>query len=233
MRSIGLLLVFAGCHQASLDAIDAPVVDTPDAPANALGVIVPWSARPSLPGVLNDRITVSEATFHISHLQIVGDAGPGDERTTRSRYSLSWNSLGPPAPENFPNAPIGVYSKITIEMAPYAFGQSAYTIEGTWLELDDDRDFAASPRKEALKPFRITDFAPLEATMDCDDTLPAGGAAMVPVRLQLLDIIAAIDFERLREDNGTLVLGAGDPQLQAFRAGLARAFVNDQGPPSH
>jgi len=230
MRTIGVLLVFAACNQVDSVGLDAAGDAAPDGEPPAGGVVVPWSARPSLPGALSDRIYISGATFQIAHLQVVGDAGPGDERTTRSDYQIAWGGGGPPAPETFPDAPVGVYSQATIQIGSPGIGQWAYTIDGTWLD-DDDDDVRGSALKEALKPFRIVDYQRIDVTVACDNILAAGGSAMVPIRLALLDVIAGINFDLLFEDpNGVLLLGPGDPQMPALRTRLAHAFVSDRVP---
>lgn len=230
MRTIGILLVFAACNQDGSVHLNVAGDAAPDVEPPGGGVVVPWSARPSLPGALNERIYVSSATFQIAHLQIVGDAGPGDERTTRSAYQIAWAGAGPPEPETFPDAPVGVYSKATIQIGSPGVGVWAYTIDGTWLDDDDDVRGAGLKREE-LKPFRIFDYQRIDATIDCDNVLAAGGSAMVPIRLALLDVLAGINFDALFEDpNGVLLLGPGDPQLPALRMRLAQAFVSDRLP---
>jgi hypothetical protein len=218
MRSLGVLLVLIGCQPADESSVDAPG-DTvpPDGSSTERGVLLSWGAQPSLPGALNDRISVSEATFNIMHLQIVGDAG--DSRTTRSRYSISWSAEGRPEREEFNDAPVGRYSKITIDMRATPGVAYTYTIDGTWTDDDDDDD------EGEVRRFRIQDPLPVTITVDCDRTLAAGGAAMVSIRLALLDALNGVDFRRLDPEDGVYLLRIPNPQLTQFRERLTRAFM--------
>jgi hypothetical protein len=217
MRALGVFLVFAACQSAAVVESDAPG----DTGVSHAGLSVVWSTQPPLPGPLNDRITITEATFQISYLQIVGDAGPGDSRTTRSRYALTWNAVQHPPRDEFPMAPVGVYSRVAIEVRPAPL-TPAYEIKGMWTELEDD-----DRRPAELKPFRIADFQPLSSSFECNDTLPGGGTVTIGIKLDLLDALAGINFDKLDERSGTLELSMpNDPQMMPFRDRLSHAFMS-------
>jgi hypothetical protein len=229
MRSLGALLMFTGCQSVGIVTLDAShdtMAPDPDGPQHNRGVFVAWKAQPSLPGMLTDRIAVSAATFQVSHLQVVGDAGPGDERTTRSRYLVQWSSQGTPALESFPDAPAGVYSKITVDTTAGNLAPYAYEIEGTWRQ----RRAGPGPGDAAddqLRPFRIIDLFALSATLDCDEALAAGGSATLTINVALAEAVGNIDFDRLGSDGDSLVLAPNDPQMPPFRERLRRAFHSD------
>jgi len=212
MRSIGVLLVFAACHSGGAATPDsAPEHDA--APPQALGLVVAWSAKPSLPGAVSAELVVSDATFQISSFELIGDAGPGDERTTRSKYLLTWDSGGGPRHDTFPDAPVGMYSKITVNMASGTLGALAYQIHGTW------RDGGVT------RPFKIEDRFALRATLDCDQMLAAAGSTTIPISVELADAISSVDFKHLVvDDDGVLSLITGNPQLLAFRDRLSKGF---------
>jgi hypothetical protein len=224
MRSLGALLMFTGCQSAGTVVIDASRDTTaadPDGPQHNVGVFVSWKAQPALPGELTDRIAVSAATFQVSHLQVVGDAGPGDERTTHSRYLVTWSSQAAPGIEMFPDAPAGVYSKITVDTMTGNLAPYAYEIEGTW------RQRRPGDADDQLRPFKIVDFQGLSATLDCDEALAAGGSATLTINIALGDAVENINFDQLGRDGGPLVLATGDPQMPGFRDRLRRAFHSD------
>src|SRR6185503_9192221 len=142
MRFLGALMVFAGCHIGGSVSPDAPD-DGPgpgsDGSNSGLGMSVTWHADPALPGMVTSEIVVTEATFQIDHFEVVGDAGV-DGRTTHSRYLLAWDSSHKPGKESFPQAPVGVYSKVNLVMSVGSLSENLYEIRGTWT------DSGASPR---------------------------------------------------------------------------------------
>jgi hypothetical protein len=219
MRYLGALMVFAACHSGGDPARpDAPGDDGgtgSDAAGPAVGMFITWRADPALPGAVTGQIAVTDATFQIDHLQLVGDAGV-DARTTRMKYLLTWNSGDKPSQESFPLAPVGVYSKINLVMSTGSLNENLYEIRGTWT----DPDTGAAPR-----PFRIRDRGgPLSVSVDCDETLPAASWARVGMKLDLRDALERINFKMLAGP-GTEEIELGDgPQLMMFRMRLRQAF---------
>jgi hypothetical protein len=212
MRLLGVLSVLVGCHGAGSVAPDAST--EPDVPPRSQGLTVTWTARPSVPGMLTDKITVTDAVFQLEHLQLVSDAGG----TTHTRLQLAWGGDGMPPNEEFPEAPVAHYQQILLDMRsdarpPFSY---AYQIQGTW---EDDGDSG---------PFRIADPMILEVPVACDVMLPASGAVTVAIRLDLRNALNGINFKNLQMDNnGVRVLSSG-PQLAGVREQLMHhAFVQD------
>jgi hypothetical protein len=209
MRFLGCLILLVGCHIGG-----AVVPDTPDDPGDGsqrgLGIFVDWRAEPSLPGTLTDEITVSEAMFQVDHFQLLADAGS----VTRARYLLTWDAESEPQQDAFPDAPPGVYSKVALVMMGGNLGEDAFRIRGTWRDND------------LTIPFEVSDINQLSISLDCDETLPAGGSASVAIRLDLRDAISGIDFTSLGLDDGVLELKDG-PGLITFRSRLQQAFTLD------
>jgi hypothetical protein len=219
MRFLGALMVFAACHPGGgeMQGVDASHDGTTggsDGSTSTLGMFVTWRANPALPGGITDKITVTEATFQLDHLQIVGDAG-NDARTTRSKYLLTWNSLSRPSQEMFPNAPVGVYSKISLVMMTGTFGENAYEIHGTWTDSN-----------MPAKRFEIRDSGTQSLSIDCDEELPAAGTANLAIKVDLKDALSGINFRLLKDDDGKLELEEGQ-QLLVFRNRLKKAFKLD------
>jgi hypothetical protein len=219
MRFLGALLVFAACHSGGgvspgVDASpDGPPVDT-DAPPSAFGLWVTWRADPALPGDVDSKVTVTDATFHMDRFQVIGDAGI-DARTTRSKYVLAWNAQGKPGQERFPDAPVGVYSKILAVMAPDGPGGYAYEIHGTWMGS------GSQPI-----PFEISDRLMVNLSIDCDEELHAAGSAMLGIEVDLKDALNSVKFQDIMPMNG--VLEVDGPQLLQFRDRLKKAFKLDE-----
>jgi hypothetical protein len=213
MRLIGVLLVVAGCHfeGGTMSPDSATEPDVP--PQGGLGVSLSWNASPALPGPVTDKVTVTDATFELERLQLVSDAG-ADGRTTRSRYQLVWNAAMTPPRESFPDAPVAVYQRISVDLRPDILPPSAYQIQGVWRDEDE------------LKPFRVADPAMLDIPIDCSVSLPAGGSVSIAVKVDLRDALNSIDFRTVPEINGVLLLSGG-PQLGMFRNKLLRSFSSD------
>lgn len=209
MRSIGIFLVLAACNVSSPAAPDAPG-GPGDGPHHGLGMFVSWNASPMLPGTLTDKISVMEATFQLDHFQIVADAGS----VTRTKYLLAWNGNDAPKQDMFPDAPPGVYSKITLSMMGGSFGDDAFEIRGMWQNGGPPKNFV------------IHDDRPLNLSIDCNATLAAAGSATIAIKVDLKDAISKIAFQNLNDEDGVLELKDGK-ELSDFRSRLQDAFELD------
>lgn len=213
MRLLGVLLVLVGCHGAGSVTPDSST--EPDVPPRSQGLTVTWRARPGLPGMISQKITVTEAVFQVEHLQLVSDAS--SDHTTHSRLQLAWDSDRSPSDEVFEDAPGAHYQQILLDMRsdvrpPFSY---TYQIQGTW---QDDGESGQ---------FRIADPMTLDVPIACDVVLPANGSVTVAIRLDLRDALDDIDFKSLPMDDGVRVL-IGGPKLMQLRDELTRhAFVQD------
>lgn len=209
MRWIGVLLMVTGCQFSSMAGSN-----TPDAPGDGhprgLGMFVTWKANPAIPGILSDKITVSDASFQIDHLQVVADAG----NVMRTKYLLAWDQTTTPNTDAFPDAPPGMYSKVTLVMMSGGLGTYAYQIHGAWKD------------NGTTKNFEIRDSAALSIGFDCSEMLAAAGSATIGIRLDLRDALDGIDFRNVDEEDGTLELSDGQ-ELFALRTRLMDAFQLD------
>jgi hypothetical protein len=212
MRLLGVLLVLVGCHGAGSVAPDAST--EPDVPPRMQGMTVTWTARPNVPGILTDKITVTDAVFQLEHLQLVSDAGG----TTHTRLQLAWGLDDRPADEPFPEAPAAHYQQILLDMRSDARPPFSYTyqIQGTWKDDDDSGQF------------RIADPMTLEVPISCDVTLAAKTMATVAIQLDLRNALNAINFKNLPMDNQGVRVLMGGPQLSGLRDQLSHhAFMLD------
>lgn len=200
MRLLGVL-VLVGCHGAGSVTPDASI--EPDVPVRSQGLTVTWRAQPSVPGMITDKITVTDAVFQLQHLQLVSDASSA--QTTQGPLELEWSANGSPSDEVFPDAPVAHYQQILLDMRsdrpPFSY---AYQIQGVWQDDGDSR------------PFQIVDLTILEVPVACDVMLPANGSVTVAVQLDLRNALNGIDFKSLPTDHGMLVLNGG-PQLLDLR----------------
>lgn len=200
MRLLGVL-VLVGCHGGGSVTPDASI--EPDVPARSQGLTVTWRAQPSVPGMITDKITVTDVVFQLQHLQLVSDASSA--QTTQGPLELEWGSGEAPSDAMFPDAPVAHYQQILLDMRsdrpPFSY---AYQIQGMWQDDGDSR------------PFQIVDLTILEVPVACDVMLPASGSVTVAVQLDLRNALNGIDFKSLPTDHGMLVLNGG-PQLLELR----------------
>ena len=218
MRLIGVLLVLVACHDGA-GTVSPDAATEPDGPPRSLGMTVTFNARPDLPGMVTDKVTVTDAVFQLEHLQLLSDAG-ADSRTTKMRFQLEWSDSASPPAQTFPDAPVARYQQILLDMRsdahpPFSY---SYQIQGTWQDEEDGKP----------KPFRIVDSMMLDVLVPCDVALPAGGSGSVAVRIDLRNALDGIDFSKLPPDNtGTLVLASGKPLSDLRNELIQHAFALD------
>lgn len=219
MRLIGVLLLLVACHDPAgsvtppTDSQMPPGVDAPI--AHTLGVFVNWDIRPSLPAQLSGQLTVNEVLLQVQHLQLVSDAG-ADDSTTRSTYQLDWTESMDPPQDTFPDAPVALYQKLLLYVAPPSFQSVAYQISGTWR---DGRPGGGGQQRQ----FVITDQTGFMSSIDCNAMLPAGGSIMTGIQVDLRDALDSINFDSMQPVNGMYVLDGGQ-QLSNVRKQLQKSF---------
>jgi hypothetical protein len=200
--------MFAGCHTGGVVGVDAPDGPGDDA-APQLGITISWRADPPVPGPLTDKITVSDATFQLDHLQVTADSG---STATTKRSELLWNASQMPRQDAFPSAPVGVYSRVSVAMIGGGLGEHTYEIHGTWTDSGE------------TTPFVIEDNMPLIFGMDCSATLTAGGRLTMRIDLDLKDAVNGINFKALARPGQGVIEIKGGPELMMFRERLKDAF---------
>src|SRR4029078_2171100 len=127
MRLLGVLLVVGGCHFGGGPGTSTAGSIEPDMSMPKSGMVLNWNASPALPGPVIDKVQVTDAIFQLEHLPLVSDTG-ADSRTTRSRYQLEWKAGTAPAQEMFPDAPVAVYQRISLDLRPDVQPPYAYQI---------------------------------------------------------------------------------------------------------
>lgn len=183
-----------------------------DAPPGAAGLHVSWASSPAIPGPTGNNVTVETALFRIDSLRVIGDAGPGDPRTSQSTFEVSWAQGEAPQTLDFAEAPTGLYSKVTVQADGHLVDYS-YEITGTVRFNDTDHEYV------------IHDLNSLTANIDISTMLDPGGGATVPILVRLDDALGVIDFTTLDSDDGKLQLDTFDAQMPAFRDKLVTSFV--------
>lgn len=174
------------------------------------GLIVNFVAIPPLPGPLKSDLSVTSVVFHIQRLQVIGDNG---QPMTSAPIQIGWQSEGTnPVPVDFPSAPSGLYSQVSMEIDEASFAP-VYEIFGTAKVGGNTEMFHIVDRNSL--DVDITGYA---------ITLPPGRSAVLGVRLDLKDAISSIDMGMLPMVQGMRTMDTVDQQMPEFREKLDDAF---------
>lgn len=186
----------------------------PDAPATGkTSMTVQWATKPGAwPGVIGDGITVDSARFAFDSLRVIGDAGPGDLRTTARTFEVRWEKdRDPPAAIEFADAPTGLYSQVALQVDGHLVNNS-YEIRGTIQINGNDVEY------------RIEDDASLPVTLAIDKMKTPTAAVRLEVDIDFVKAINSIDFTKLMNDGGHLELDGDSQDMDAFRKKLVESF---------
>lgn len=178
----------------------------------AFALRVRWGAEPTLPGQVSSTIEVTEASFRLLRLQVIGDAS-GGAATTARQIELTWGGpSGAPPPIVFPQAPAGLYSQVAFALDSQQ--GMAYEISGV------------ARVGGVLEPFHIVDTQELAISVDGFGVmLEPGKTAEIPVVLDLVRPLSRVNFMQLPVIDGVRELDESGPQIQQLREDLAVAFV--------
>lgn len=174
----------------------------------AQGLEVKWSAP--IPGQATSDVAVSSLLFRIASLRVIGDAGPGDNRTTADSIEVQWSVDGGPQPITFADAPTGLYSHVAF-LADGNLVDYSYEIRGT-AKVDGN-----------LTPFAIHDRSPLPVSIDTSATLEPNQVTAISIVARLDQALQSVDWTHLNNNNGTLTLDTFDSGMNDFRGKM----IND------
>jgi hypothetical protein len=177
------------------------------------GIELQWSSAPSGWPSTVDGVTLERARFLMSSLRVVGDAGPGDPRTTQSAMELgfAWTSTDQrPTTITFDDAPTGLYSQVAIVFD--GGSNDAYEIRGT-VDVGSD-----------TYEFRIEDGTPLTFNVAIDEMVSPGDTAIIPLRINFSHALDSLDWASLDISDNRIELDDGDPEMSLFRTKLVESF---------
>ena len=177
------------------------------------GLKVKWSSRPGdVPVSLGSNVTLTSARFALDSLREIGDAGPGDLRTTEESIDLSWEmGQDPPQDVEFSEAPSGLYSQISLQIDGHVT-QDSYTFHGTAIVNSN------------LENFEISDNNPLAVMLAIDKSVSPGTTSTIDIEIDFEHAISVVDFSSLNKSDGELQLSEGDPGIVEFRKKLIESF---------
>lgn len=197
--------VIAACHGSDPNAPDGSMMMDGSSSSDH-GLAVTWATSPSeIPGDTgDDGSTIASLTFRIANLRVIGDAGPGDTRTSIDSLELDWATDAKPNPVAFADAPTGLYSHVIL-LADGNLINYSYEITGT-TKLDGN-----------VMPYQIHDRSPLAISLDTSAMLEPNANASLGITIRIDQALQSLDFHKLSNNNGTLVLDTFDNAMSDFR----------------
>jgi hypothetical protein len=205
-------LVLAGCPSPPDDHRDGGGEE--DGGEDDVGLILQFAAKDELPIEAGDQTTIERVELALRNLRAIGDAAPGDERTTREMVEVVLAAESEPEPVAFMSAPPGVYSRIEATIDGSVAGTPSYRIAGT-VTIGVDQ-----------VPFEITDLAaiPLVVSLSQIELEPAE-VLTIEVRLDVKKLLEGVDVAALAPDpDGTIRIDQDDPQILLVRDAIDKSF---------
>lgn len=192
---------------------DAGHTTTPDADAamGRSGLTLEWSSAPASWPNTKDGVTIESARFSLDRLRVIGDAGPGDPRTTSTMLDIRWDKDLAPGAITYDDAPPGLYSQVALAFDGHS-SYDSFEIRGRVLVDSDERDF------------RIEDSDPLAFNVAIDEMLSPGESATIRLRVNFTHALESIDWTMLDSSDGRLELDSSDTQMATFRTNLIESF---------
>jgi hypothetical protein len=199
--------ILYGCHTDD--------TDTPDAPVGTSGIKVHWSSQPAQwPGTI-DTVQLDRATFRIDSLRVIGDAGPGDPRTTADTIMVEWKDDAQPQDIDFADAPIGLYSQLALMVDGDEFdsGKDAYEIRGRVTVGSNDYEL------------RINDADPLPINLSIDQMLRPGAVTTIDIDIDIGHALTGLDFQTIPLEDGRFEIDQDSTGIiEGFRDKLVESF---------
>jgi hypothetical protein len=177
------------------------------------GIRIDWSSSPSSWPSTLDSVTLERARFAMNSLRVVGDAGPGDPRTTQTAMELgfAWtDSEQRPTAITFDDAPTGLYSQVAIVFD--GGSNDAYEIRGQ--VVVDTQTWE----------FRIEDANALTFNVAIDEMVMPGETALIPLRINFMHALDSVNWANVDISDGRLELDNNSSQMPTFRAKLIESF---------
>jgi hypothetical protein len=170
------------------------------------GLSIKWATSPNtIPGETGgDGLSIASMTFRLANLRVIGDAGPGDNRTSVDSIELDWAAGAKPNPVSFVDAPTGLYSRVILVVDNNLIDYS-YELAGT-TKLDGN-----------IMPYQIHDRSPLAISLDTSAMLEPNQTASLGITIRIDQALQSLDFSKLSNQSGTLVLDTFDDAMGDFR----------------
>jgi hypothetical protein len=191
-----------------------------DGGGGAAGLVLEFRGVPELEASLAGDFPaeLEQVRIDLENVRAVGDAAPGDERTTRDQLRLEWwgaddDGADPannePVLVSFNEAPPGLYSNVFAELV-------AYRLEGEVHVGDPDYDFTIDDAPAT----------PLAISISLGGvTLEAGETRQVSIDVSYGPAVSETRWDEVTPDgDGNLVITSSSPQIDGIREKMDAAF---------
>ena len=186
---------------------------TPDGETGDAGLTIKWSSRPEMwPAQVETGLTLTSARFACDNLRVIGDAGPGDMRTTAQDFLVYWDGSNAPESIKFEDAPPGLYSQIALLFDGHVITHS-YQFKGTVVVNGNTEDFV------------IEDDNPLGVTVSLEKLVSPGATSTISIDIDFQHALDVVKWDQLPKSDGKLELETFNPDLAEFRKKLIEAFT--------
>lgn len=197
----------------------------PDAAPPTSGLVLAYEGEPAFPATLGGPYEIALSRLvrlELRDVRIIGDAAPGDARTSRAQIWLAWGCEedegeveegegecegSAPRRFSFPDAPEGIYSSLLARLHLFRYEGQATT--------DLRRDLTVEEEPEGV-----------DVTIPLPDVpLGPGDVVEIVIGVALDDPVLAVDWSTVAPDgSGILLVDEGSPQIDSIIAAAAAAF---------
>jgi hypothetical protein len=209
LASIAFGLMHAACSGTAATP-DAHMVD-----ASIGGLIVELVAKGGVPQMPAPNIEIERLVLGMTSIRAIGDAAPGDVRTTRTDLdAFEWADNFVPIPYLFPMAPPGLYSMVELHIAKCGECDAAIIISGHTAR-GGERVFFEVRSSQADASIGIKVNTELSPRTIATTTIAVDVAALV----------ADVDWNAVPlTADGKLLINDGDPGMASVVTRVATAF---------
>jgi hypothetical protein len=209
-------IAIGAMHAACSSSSSTPDAQMTDAAIG--GLVVELVAKNGVPQTTSDGVDINYVLFGAKTMRVIGDAAPGDLRTTRTAIEFEWmdTPAGPtvPIPHLFEQAPPGMYSTLDLRVGDSEKSDAAILIRGR------------VSRGGNVLPFEVQSLAAdLPVAVSISMVLPPRALATLTIELDVAELLEDIDWDAVPlTGEGRVFLGDGDPQMSKVTSEIAGAL---------
>ncbi len=186
-----------------------------DASESGMGLAFLFHSEPSLAdgGEVGGDFdaAIEAARFALEDVRAIGDAAPGDDRTSTPEFVLDWDREDDGESLHFPQAPPGMYSQLLGEVV-------SYQLVGTVTVEDMEKPFLIVETTTSIEFALGLDELQLEPRMGVE----------IPVEVELDEIVREIRWSDVPEDGeGVLRVDETAPEIDSVRESIAESFTGE------